>query len=113
MKSFRNTFLYSKEETLPEPRQLRGTVAAAGDACKGVFGGQGGIYLLDEYRRGAVGNMPACQSTDVHVAIYKDVLYRRGVFATTVARAPGQQLDDDDRAELDAILEDVGTLFSV
>ena len=137
---------YIKEETLPEPRQLRGTVAAAGDACKGVFGGQGGIYLLDEYRRGAVGNMPACQSTDVHVAIwnkleardqagaralfnrllpllnyerlygvaiYKEVLYRRGVFATTVARAPGQQLDDDDRAELDAILEDVERLFSV
>src|SRR6266508_1770941 len=61
---------YIKEETLPEPRQLRGTIAAAGDACKGVFGGQGGIYLLDEYRRGAVGNMPACQSTDVHVAIW-------------------------------------------
>ena len=47
------------------------------------------------------------------VAIYKEVLYRRGVFATTVARAPGQQLDDDDRAELDAILEDVERLFSV
>ena len=137
---------YIKEETLPEPRQLRGTVAAAGDACKGVFGGQGGIYLLDEYRRGAAGNMPACQSTDVHVAIwnmleagdqagaralfnrllplinyerlygvaiYKEVLYRRGVFATTVSRAPGQQLDADDRAELDAILEAVGTLFSI
>ena len=137
---------YIKEETLPEPRQLRGTIAAAGAACKGVFGGQGGIYLLDEYRRGAAGNMPACQSTDVHVAIwnkleagdqagaralfnrllplinyerlygvaiYKEVLYRRGVFATTVARAPGQQLDADDRAELEAILEDVGMLFSV
>jgi 4-hydroxy-tetrahydrodipicolinate synthase len=137
---------YIKEETLPEPRQLRRTIAAAGAACKGVFGGQGGIYLLDEYRRGAIGNMPACQSTDVHVAIwnkleagdhagaralfnrllplinyerlygvaiYKEVLHRRGVFATTVSRAPGQQLDDDDRAELDAILADVETLFSV
>ncbi|HEX5690080.1 MAG TPA: dihydrodipicolinate synthase family protein [Roseiflexaceae bacterium] len=137
---------YIKEETLPEPRQLRGTVLAAGDACKGVFGGQGGIYLLDEYRRGAVGNMPASQSTDVHVAIwnkleagdasgaralfnrllplinyerlygvavYKQVLYQRGVFATTASRAPAQYLDDDDRAELDAILEDVGALFSV
>lgn len=137
---------YIKEETLPEPRQLRATIAAAGAACKGVFGGQGGIYLLDEYRRGAIGNMPASQSTDLHVAIwnklaagddagaralfnrllplinyerlyglaiYKEVLYRRGVFATTVSRAPGQQLDDDDRAELDAILADVGTLFSI
>jgi 4-hydroxy-tetrahydrodipicolinate synthase len=137
---------YIKEETLPEPRQLRGTIAAAGEACKGVFGGQGGIYLLDEHRRGAAGNMPACQATDVHVAIwnkleagdlagaralfnrllplinsarlygvavYKEVLYRRGVFATTVSRAPGQQLDADDRAELDVILEDVGALFSI
>ena len=137
---------YIKEETLPEPRQLGGTVVAAGDACKGVFGGQGGIYLLSEYHRGAVGNMPASQSTDVLVAIwnkleaddragaralfnrllplinyerlygvavYKQVLYQRGVFATTLSRAPGQHLDDDDQAELDAILQDVGALFSL
>jgi hypothetical protein len=40
-------------------------------------------------------------------------LYQRGVFATTLSRAPGQHLDDDDRAELDAILQDVGALFSL
>lgn len=135
---------YLKEETLPEPRAISATLAAAGDACKGVFGGQGGIYLLDEYRRGAHGNMPACQATDVQVAIwdlletgdelgarklfnqllplinfermhgvavYKEVLYRRGIFATTVARAPGKALDAFDQAELDAILADVGSLF--
>lgn len=135
---------YLKEETLPEPRAISATLAAAGDACKGVFGGQGGIYLLDEYRRGAHGNMPACQATDVQVAIwdlleagdelgarklfnqllplinfermhgvavYKEVLYRRGIFATTVARAPGKALDVFDQAELDAILADVGSLF--
>lgn len=61
---------YLKEETLPEPRQISATMAAAGDDCKGVFGGQGGIYLLDEYRRGACGNMPACQATDVHVVLW-------------------------------------------
>ena len=61
---------YIKEETLPEPRMISATIAAAGDACKGVFGGQGGVYMLDEFRRGAVGNMPACQATDVHVAIW-------------------------------------------
>ncbi|NJN36916.1 MAG: dihydrodipicolinate synthase family protein [Nitrospiraceae bacterium] len=61
---------YIKEETLPEPRQISATLAAAGAACKGIFGGQGGIYLLDEYRRGCHGNMPACQATDVHVAIW-------------------------------------------
>lgn len=137
---------YIKEETLPEPRQISATIAAAGDACKGVFGGQGGIYLLDEYRRGCVGNMPACQATDVQVAlwnrleagdetgarrlfnqllplinyerlygvaVYKEILYRRGVFATTVSRYPGAALDEQDCAELDAIMRDVEPLFTV
>jgi 4-hydroxy-tetrahydrodipicolinate synthase len=136
---------YIKEETLPEPRQISATLAAAGEACKGVFGGQGGIYLLDEYRRGCHGNMPACQATEVHVAIwnkleaddetgartlfnqlmplinferlhgiavYKEVLYRRGVISTTVSRAPGKALDQLDLQELDAILQEVGPLFS-
>jgi 4-hydroxy-tetrahydrodipicolinate synthase len=26
--------------------------------------------MIDEHKRGACGNMPACQSTDVHVAIF-------------------------------------------
>ncbi len=135
---------YIKEETLPEPRMISATLAAAGDACKGVFGGQGGVYLLDEYRRGAHGNMPASQSTDVQVdmwtlleqgdeagarriynrilplinfermhgvAVYKELLVRRGIFKTRVARAPGKQLDDYDRAEFEAILADVEPLF--
>jgi 4-hydroxy-tetrahydrodipicolinate synthase len=135
---------YIKEETLPEPRQISATLAAAGDACKGVFGGQGGIYLLDEYRRGSQGNMPACQATDVQVtiwdkleagdeagarklfnqllplinfermhgvAVYKEVLHRRGIFTTRASRAPGRDLDDLDRAELDAIMADVEPLF--
>jgi 4-hydroxy-tetrahydrodipicolinate synthase len=90
--------------------------------------------------------MPACQSTDVHVAIwdkwqsgdeagarqlfnqllplinyerlygvavYKEVLYRRGIFATRTSRLPSAKLDDADRTELDAILADVGSLFTV
>lgn len=137
---------YIKEETLPEPRQLGITVGVAGDACKGVFGGQGGIYLIDEFRRGAVGNMPACQATDVQVAmwnrleagdeegaralfnqilplinyerlygvaVYKEVLYRRGIFKTRVSRYPGADLDDHDRREIDAIWRGVEPLFTV
>ena len=137
---------YIKEETLPEPRQLGITIQVAGDACKGVFGGQGGIYLIDEFRRGAVGNMPACQATDVQVkmwslleagdedgarklfnqilplinyerlygvAVYKEVLYRRGIFATRVSRYPGADLDDHDRREIDAIWRGIEPLFSV
>ncbi|MEM7028396.1 MAG: dihydrodipicolinate synthase family protein [Chloroflexota bacterium] len=137
---------YIKEETLPEPRMIRKTIAAAGDACKGVFGGQGGVYIIDEFNRGAVGNMPASQSADIHVdiwakledgniaaarklfnqllplinyermygiAVYKEVFKRRGIFATTKSRAPGAFLDDDDKAELTAILEDVSPLFRI
>ena len=33
-------------------------------------GGVGGRYLLDEYRRGACGTMPACEVTDAHVAVW-------------------------------------------
>lgn len=137
---------YIKEETLPEPRQLGITVQVAGKDCKGVFGGQGGIYLIDEFNRGAVGNMPACQATDVQVkmwnlleagdeagarkifnqllplinyerlygvAVYKEVLYRRGIFSTRVSRQPNTDLDDHDRKELDAIWRDVEPLFTV
>jgi dihydrodipicolinate synthase/N-acetylneuraminate lyase len=137
---------YIKEETLPEPRQISETLAAAGDSCKGVFGGQGGIYFLDEYKRGSTGNMPACQATDVQVAIwdkleagdedgarklfnqilplinyerlygiavYKEVLYRRGIFSTNLSRYPGMYLDKQDCAELDVIMRDVEPLFTV
>lgn len=137
---------YIKEETSPSPRMVGQTIAAAGPYCKGVFGGQTGQYLLDEYRRGAAGNMPACQTTDLlqgvwdlleagderaararfnrilplinyerlyGVALYKEVLYRRGVIACRVCRAPGKELDDQDRAELDAILADIEPLYRV
>jgi 4-hydroxy-tetrahydrodipicolinate synthase len=137
---------YIKEETLPEPRQISRALAATGDSCRGVWGGQGGIYLPDEHRRGAAGNMPGCHATDalvavwnrleggdgaaarrLHgqmlplmvyerlygVAVYKEVLHRRGVIATTMRRAPGEGLDARDRAELDGILAGVEPLFTV
>ena len=135
---------YIKEETVPEPRRISVALEAAGSACKGVLGGQGGIYLLDEHRRGVAGNMPGCHTTDVlvdiwnrlesgeeadarglfnrllplmmlerlyGVAVYKEVLYRRGFIDTTVRRAPGGELDEWDRAELDTILSEVESLY--
>jgi 4-hydroxy-tetrahydrodipicolinate synthase len=137
---------YVKEETLPSSRMISATIAAAGPYCKGIFGGIAGQYVLDEYRRGAVGSMPACQTTDVlqavwdkleaadepgaraifnrvlplisyerqyGVALYKEVMYRRGVIATRACRAPGGALDAWDCAELDAILADVAPLMKV
>ncbi|MCX7011489.1 MAG: hypothetical protein NTW86_02790 [Candidatus Sumerlaeota bacterium] len=103
-------------------------------------------YLTEEYRRGAVGNMPACQATDVQTAIwkkleegdeagaqqlflrllplivfehlygavaYKEILYRRGVIATPLCREPRPLLDDAARAELSALLAEVGPLFQL
>ena len=46
------------------------------------------------------------------VAVYKEVLYRRGVISNTVTRSPGH-LDSADKTELDAILADVSELFKV
>lgn len=61
---------YIKEETLNASHLMTEILARAGDAVQGVMGGIGGRFLLDEYRRGACGTMPACQVTDVHVSIW-------------------------------------------
>jgi dihydrodipicolinate synthase/N-acetylneuraminate lyase len=136
---------YIKEETLPSSRKISETIAATGSLCKGIYGGQGGIYLLDDFNRGAAGNMPASQAADVlaniwalleqgkenearglyyqllplinyerqyGIALYKEVLKRRGIFATTLCRAPGSYLEKEDLAELDAIFKTVEPLFT-
>jgi dihydrodipicolinate synthase/N-acetylneuraminate lyase len=47
------------------------------------------------------------------IAVYKEVLYRRGIFTTNLSRAPGRTLDKADQAELEAILTDVSPLFKI
>jgi 4-hydroxy-tetrahydrodipicolinate synthase len=61
---------YVKEERIPEPPLITTTLAAAGDACKGVFGGQGAMHVIEEHRRGSHGSMPASQITDLHAAVW-------------------------------------------
>lgn len=135
---------YIKEEVAPEPRMISATLAAVGSACRGIFGGQGGLYLVDEFRRGAVGNMPGSHTTDLlvdvwrlleagqeaaarerfarllplmvcerlhGVAVYKEVLRRRGIIACAARRAPGGELDAADRHELDLALAGIEPLF--
>ncbi|MBT3342777.1 MAG: dihydrodipicolinate synthase family protein [Gemmatimonadetes bacterium] len=137
---------YIKEELPPETRMITSTLAAVGTACRGIFGGQGGIYLIDEFRRGAIGNMPGGHLTDVlvdvwrqlqegeesaarrihhqllplmtlerlyGVAIYKQILQRRGIFTTARRRAPGGVLDAFDLYELDAALACVEPLYRI
>ena len=137
---------YIKEETMPEPRKIGETIEAAGPACKGVFGGNGCIWLLDEYARGAAGNMPSCHTTDVivriwdhlengemhegralfnrllplinferamSVAVYKEVLRRRGIIRVAAVRGASGTLDEHDVAELNVLYDLIEPLFTL
>lgn len=42
-----------------------GQVADAVEAGFGVFGGQNALFVLEEYSRGAIGTMPACEFADL------------------------------------------------
>ena len=61
---------YIKEETSPPGQVMTRIFGSAGPRLKGVMGGMAGRFLLDEYRRGACGTMPACEVTDVHVRLW-------------------------------------------
>jgi len=64
---------YVKEETMPCGQHISALLATReiGDAPHfiGVLGGAGGRYILDELARGALGTMPACELTDIHVTM--------------------------------------------
>lgn len=61
---------YVKEETVPSTLKLTRLLEASGDSCRGVFGGSGGRYLMEEHRRGSAGNMPGCHVTDLVVSLW-------------------------------------------
>jgi 4-hydroxy-tetrahydrodipicolinate synthase len=48
---------------------------------KGVFGGQGGRFFMNEAARGASGTMPACDIPDAHCALW--AAYEKGDLAET------------------------------
>lgn len=62
---------YIKEETPPILQRMNKLLDLAGNDCIGMFGGANGIYLVDELKRGACGNMPAGGLVDVQVKIYE------------------------------------------
>jgi 4-hydroxy-tetrahydrodipicolinate synthase len=62
---------YVKEEALPSGARITQTLASAPSNLRGVFGGGGGRYITDEFARGAVGTMPACELSEVHVALVR------------------------------------------
>lgn len=61
---------YFKEEAGPTTFKITALLKSADGSCKGVFGGVGGRYLIEEHRRGACGQMPGCHVTDVVVALW-------------------------------------------
>lgn len=61
---------FVKEETEFSSLMMTQIVDAAGPALEGIMGGKAGRHLLDEYARGACGTMPACEISDVHVALW-------------------------------------------
>jgi 4-hydroxy-tetrahydrodipicolinate synthase len=61
---------YVKEESLLPGQVMSKLFKDAGKSVKGVMGGMGGRFLLDEYRRGACGTMPAGHITDAHAKLW-------------------------------------------
>ena len=62
---------YVKEETVPSTLKLTEVLKLDSEGvCKGVQGGAGGRYLIEEHRRGSAGNMPGCHVTDVVVGFW-------------------------------------------
>jgi 4-hydroxy-tetrahydrodipicolinate synthase len=63
---------YVKEETLPSGPAITRLVADRPATVAGILGGGGARYIIEEYRRGASGAMPAAEFADMHVALDAD-----------------------------------------
>lgn len=137
---------FVKEETLLATHLISEIRGQGGDKLKGIMGGMGGRHLINEYKRGICGTMPACEIVDLHVmlwnalesqdnkqarhlynrllpllnleslygaAIYKEILWRRGIINHPIVRDVGYPtLDDYDRQELDLIFEELADLIT-
>lgn len=128
---------YIKEERQPGPKHISEVHRLVGHRLKTIFGGAAGKFLPDELRRGANGCMPACELGDVlsrvvelwwdgkeeeardlhrrvlplinleSHAFMRYMLKRRGVFTSTVERAPAgvQALNEEDKREISILLK--------
>jgi len=80
---------YVKEENTPGGQRITQILTDPPPSLAGVFGGAGGRYIMDELARGAIGAMPACELTEVHVRIYErfragDVAGARALYDRTL-----------------------------
>lgn len=77
---------YVKEESNPPTHGISAVVKALGDSIDGVFGGIGGVYLVNELERGAIGTMPSPAFVDRIVDAYQ-------AYTAQGADAAQEQLD--------------------
>ena len=82
-----------KEESLLPGNVMTAVIEACGDKVESIMGGMGGRFLLEEYRRGGAGTMPAGHITEAHVAVW-NALEAGGT------DAEGQQVVSDDARQL-------------
>ncbi len=62
---------YFKLEFTQTPYKIGRVLALAGSAVKGMFGGESGVYLLEEYERGGRGTMPGCYMPRVYSETFR------------------------------------------
>ncbi|MGH2458300.1 MAG: dihydrodipicolinate synthase family protein [Chloroflexota bacterium] len=67
---------YLKEEAPVLPQTISKILEQVPGRFKGIFGGGGARFLIDELNRGGAGNMPACEWADVFGHAFD--LYERG-----------------------------------
>ena len=75
---------YFKLEFTQSPFKMARVLAQAGAHVKGMFGGESGIYFIEEYERGGRGAMPACYLPSVFSKTWH--LLESGDFAAAHAR---------------------------
>jgi len=61
-----------KVEAPPTAPKVQQVVAAVADEAFAVLGGQNAQFVLEEYLRGALGTMPACEFSDVLAPVLAD-----------------------------------------
>jgi 4-hydroxy-tetrahydrodipicolinate synthase len=66
---------YVKVEAPPTGLKMSRIIELGGNAVK-VFGGYGGLYFLEELKRGMCGSLPGCAFPEVFVQIYN--LFKKG-----------------------------------
>lgn len=71
------TVSYFKLEFTQSPFKMARVLAQANGAVKGMFGGESGIYFIEEYERGGRGAMPACYLPRVFTETFR-LLETRG-----------------------------------